>query len=144
MSVPRVVTAEDSDDVPVELPSKVTFIGFTQNDDKSSRLFIHFAGEPLGISSRAEGTRVVYTLQGTDIGSRNNRYPLNLKHFDALLVRAKMRQTGPDVELKLTLRAAAPTTHKMQRRGDGSLVLHIDFPPPPPPSPAVAPTVGAD
>lgn len=113
-----------------ELTAKVTFIGFTQNEDKTSRLFVHFAGEPQGVSDRADGENVVYSFQGTDIGTRNNRYPLNLKHFDALLIRATMRQVGQDVELNLTLRSPAKPSSRVHRRGDGSLVLHIDFPAP--------------
>ncbi len=122
--------AEDDSIEGSELPAKVTFIGFSQNEDRTSRLFVHFAGEPLGVTDRADGQQVFYSFQGTDIGTRNNRYPLNLEHFDALLTRAKMRQVGSDVELSLTLRSAAKTSSSVHRRGDGSLVLHIDFPAP--------------
>jgi hypothetical protein len=107
--------------------TRVTFVGFQQFEDKSSRLFVHLTAEPASIARHADGVRVRFTFADTDVGVRNNKNPLVLKHFKAPLLRARLTQVDTAVQLELVLRKPIAVSHRVMRRDDGLYSLEIDF-----------------
>jgi hypothetical protein len=105
---------------------QVTFMG-VQQLPAGPRLFVHLTQAPERITTERGKGRVMLTLLETDIGAKNNRYPLDLSAFDGPVVRAQLNPRDSDVTLELQLRSDVIVTHKLQKRADSTVVLQVEF-----------------
>lgn len=115
--------------VRAEEAAQVTFSGYQRGRGGEGTLFVHLSRRTeLAVTS--EANRVTVKLIGASIDVRNNRHPLDLSHFNVLLVSSRMVEVGSDVELKLELRHPAKLEPQWIERQDGALSLHVSLPAP--------------
>jgi hypothetical protein len=109
-------------------PAQVTFSGFQRGRSGDGTLFVHVS-QQAPFSVKSEGSRVTVRLEGATIDVRNNRHPLDLSHFNVLLLESRLVAVGGDVELQLQLRRPANLDVTWVRRKDGLVSLHVAIPP---------------
>jgi hypothetical protein len=126
----------------------ITFTGFDEHPDGSSRLYVKLS-HPVSVEPSYSGTHLEYALIGTRIPIKNNENPLITTHFGAQVVSARLvtedhgkhkgRKRGkvkaapapaPGVadaaRLVVETREAVKPQHKMLRNTDATAVLDID------------------
>jgi len=108
-------------------PAQVTFSGFQRGKVGDGTLFVHVSHRT-EFTLKADGNRVTVRLVGASIDVRNNRHPLDLSHFDVLLVSSRLVVVGADVELQLELRHPAKLAPEWVERKDGVVSLHVPIP----------------
>lgn len=108
-------------------PAQVTFSGFQRGKARDGTLFVHVSHRT-EFTIQNEGNRVTVRLAGASIDVRNNRHPLDLSHFDVLLLSSRLVVVGADVELQLELRRPAKLTAEWVERKDGVVSLHVPIP----------------
>lgn len=107
----------------------VTFMGYQAFPDKTSRIFVHITQKP-ALSVQEQPGRIVFTLQGSRILSRNNKNPLNLEHFATPAKRAQLVEREGDVDVIIELKREVETRHRVVDNEQGGVSLHVDFPAP--------------
>lgn len=107
--------------------AQVTFSGFQRGKAGDGTLFVHVSHRT-EFTVKDDGNRVTVRLVGASIDVRNNRHPLDLSHFDVLLVSSRLVVVGADVELQLELRHPAKLTAEWIERKDGVVSLHVPIP----------------
>lgn len=131
--------AEDADGA-----ADITFTGFDEHTDGSSRLFVKLS-HPVAVEPSFSGTHLEYALVGTRIPIKNNENPLITSHFGAQVVsarlvvedhtrgktkkrgKAKVAPVAGTARLVIETREPVKPPYKMLRNADGSAVLVIDF-----------------
>ncbi len=108
-------------------PAQVTFSGFQRSKSGDGTLFVHVSHRT-EFTVEGSGTRVTVRLAGAAIDVRNNRHPLDLTHFNVLLVSSRLVEAGADVELQLELRHPAKLEPRWVERKDGVVSLHVPIP----------------
>jgi hypothetical protein len=129
-SAPRLDSADSAKPETRAAKTEITFSGFQTFPDGTSRLFVRLTGKPELTRDTAQST-VTYLLKQTFVGIRNNKNPLDLRHFQSPLLRAQLVEQGADVLLVLRLRHNAKDVrlqHRFSKRNDGSYSLQIDLP----------------
>lgn len=130
---PAEPAAQDRE-APVGDRTEITFSGFQTFPDGSSRLFVRLTGKPRLTKNTSERT-VIFLMENTFVGVRNNKNPLDVSHFQTPLLRAQLVEKGADVQLVMQLRKAAKQVlmqHRFTERSDDSYSLQIDLPAPGP------------
>lgn len=107
---------------------KVTFVGFQQLQAGGGRIFVHLTAAPSRVNSVKGDKLLTFSLADTDIGARNNRYPLELENFELPVTRAVLKVHDADVDVELQLRHPIELSQHIQSRSDGTVVLEIDLP----------------
>lgn len=107
--------------------AKVTFSGFQRGNASGGTLFVHM-NQRAEFTVRNEGNSVTVRLVGAAIDVRNNRHPLDLSHFNVLLVSSRLVEVGTDVELRLELRQPATLDIHWVERKEGLVSLHVSIP----------------
>lgn len=115
------------DDATADDRAQVTFSGFQRGNGADGTLFVHMT-QRAEFTVQSEGNRVIVKLSGAGIDVRNNRHPLDLSHFDLLLVSSRLVEVGTDVELRLELRRPATLSPHWVERKDGLVSLHVPIP----------------
>jgi len=123
--------------------AEVTFSGFEEHDDGTSRIFVKLSGE-VPVEARVLGTRAEFVLKGATIPVRNNKNPLLAEHFGSMVLSARLvpehvhvrpghkktKQHSGDARLVVVMReAATPPTH-FESGADGTTNFVVDFPKP--------------
>jgi hypothetical protein len=108
-------------------PAQVTFSGFQRGSAGDGTLFVHVSHRT-EFAINGNGSRVTVRLAGASIDVRNNRHPLDLTHFDVLLLSSRLVVVGADVELQLELRHPAKLAPAWVERKDGVVSLHVPIP----------------
>jgi hypothetical protein len=103
-------------------------MGFQTFADQTSRIFVHLTRRT-GVGVRTEDKLVVYTLSNAVLLARNNKNPLNLEHFATPAKRARLVQSGLDVDVVIDLKRPVETRHRLSKT-DGMVSLQVDFPAP--------------
>ncbi len=107
--------------------AQVTFSGFQRSKSSGGTLFVHVS-QRAEFTVTSEGNWVTVKLLGASIDVRNNRHPLDLSHFDLLLVSSRLVEVGSDAELRLELRHPATLDVHWVQRKDGLVSLHVPIP----------------
>lgn len=107
--------------------AQITFSGFSRGRDGDGTLFVHVS-QRTNFTVESSGNRVTVRLASATIDVRNNRHPLDLTHFNVLLVSSRMVEKGEDVELQLDLRRPAQLEPRWVERKDGVVSLHVPIP----------------
>lgn len=107
--------------------AKVTFSGFQRGKAGGGTLFVHVS-QRAEVAVKGDGNSVTVRLAGAAIDVRNNRHPLDLSHFDVLLVSSRLVEVGTDVELRLELRRPATLDVYWVERKEGLASLHVSIP----------------
>lgn len=107
--------------------AQVTFSGFQRGKGGVGTLFVHVSHRT-EFSVKNDGNRVVVRLTGASIDVRNNRHPLDLTHFEVLLLKSRLVSVGSDVEVQLELRHPAKLEPGWVERKDGAVSLHVPIP----------------
>lgn len=107
--------------------AQVTFSGFQRGKGGVGTLFVHVTHRT-EFSVKSEGSRVIVRLTGASIDVRNNRHPLDLTHFEVLLLKSRLVEVGSDVEVQLDLRHPAKLEPGWVQRKDGAVSLHVPIP----------------
>lgn len=108
-------------------PAQVTFSGFSRGRAGDGTLFVHVS-QRTNFTVESSGNRVTVRLTSAAIDVRNNRHPLDLTHFNLLLVTSRMVEKGDDVELQLELRRPTQLEPRWVERKDGVVSLHVPIP----------------
>lgn len=116
-----------NDDAAAGDRAQVTFSGFQRGTVGDGTLFVHMT-QRAEFTVRSEGNHVIVKLSGAGIDVRNNRHPLDLSHFELLLVSSRLVEVGPDVELRLELRRPVALSPHWIERKDGLASLHVPIP----------------
>lgn len=108
----------------------MTWPGFQMLPDGGSRVFVQLTQKPL-FETRDEADRFVILLDRTGVHLRNNRRPLETRHFNTPVRRVRVRgRPEGKVAVILELRAAAPPEVHVKAGADGRFhYLMVDFPP---------------
>jgi len=146
-----------SSQVSADDAAAVTFTGFDEQSDGTSRLYVKLS-KAVAVETVVSGKHLEYFLPGTTIPIRNNKNPLITRHFGVQVVSAQLVPEGATKEKRKTKKrtkaAGAPQPlgvrlvvetrepvkprHRMVKNQDGSATLVVDFPKPskpPPPEP---------
>lgn len=107
--------------------AQVTFSGFQRGMGGVGTLFVHVSHRT-EISVKSDGNHVIVRLTGASIDVRNNRHPLDLTHFEVLLMKSRLVEVGSDVEVQLELRHPAKLEPGWVQRKDGAMSLHVPIP----------------
>lgn len=107
----------------------MTWPGFQMLPDGGSRVFIQVTQEPL-FETRDAPDRFVILLERTGVHLRNNRRPLETRHFNTPVKRVRVERRRQKVAVILELRAPAPPKVRTRAGEDGRFhYLMVDFPP---------------
>jgi hypothetical protein len=107
--------------------AQVTFSGFQRSKTGDGTLFVHVSHRT-GFTVAEDGNKVTIKLAAAAIDVRNNRHPLDLTHFNVLLLSSRLVEAGSDVELQLELRHPAKLEPRWVERKDGVVSLHVPIP----------------
>ncbi len=110
--------------------NEITFSGYQRFADGSARFFVRMTSKP-DLEEAIEGKLLKLTLQESYVGLRNNKNPLDLRHFDSALLRAQLVSKGRNVDLVMRFRRPVKELkikHRFAKRNDGSYSLQIDIP----------------
>lgn len=102
-----------------------TWVGFRQTGPKSSLVYVHLTSK-VPVSSSKTGKKIVITLSNTKIEVKNNQNPLITSHFDSVVERARMFESGPDVQLEIILKQDASFSSKVVQEEPGA-VLYVEL-----------------
>ena len=116
----------------------VTFAGFHVFDDGTSPIFVKVTSE-VPVEVKRKGKQVEYLLRGAKVVVKNNKNPLITKDFVSPVMVARLVPEKEGVVLHVELREVVTPTHRVSRHPDGSITLHVDFPPKATPEPSKPP-----
>jgi hypothetical protein len=122
--------------------AEVTFSGFEEHDDGTSRIFVKLSGE-VPVEVQVKGTRAEFLLKGATIPARNNKNPLLAQHFGSMVLSARLvpervhvrhahgkKKHAGDARLVVVMRRAVTPTSRFETSADGTTTFVVDFPKP--------------
>ncbi len=100
-------------------PPTATWVGFRKVAEDSALIYVNLT-ETVPVATDVSGLRLVYTLKGVRIVSKNNGNPLLAQHFGSVVKNAQMRARGKDVELVIDLAKPATQSSRVVKSSTGA------------------------
>jgi len=130
---PTWAQAAKRDDKDKPARPSVTFTGFHQFADGSSRIWVRLT-KAVSVEERPGKEKVVFVLKGAKVPGRNNKNALITSYFTSSVMSARLVPSKHDAELVVTLKQPVNPKHRVVMRPDGTTSVQIDFPAPSAPS----------
>jgi hypothetical protein len=105
---------------------RASFPAFVMRPDGSSQLTVTLS-QSVEVAEKQVAGRTVYTLRGAHVGRVNDLRPLVANHFASPLLRAELRNVGPNAELTTQLRSAVAARFQVVPSAAGAELV-IVFP----------------
>jgi hypothetical protein len=105
---------------------RASFPAFVMRPDGSAQLTVALS-QSVEVAEKQVAGRTVYTLRGAHVGRVNDLRPLVANHFASPLLRAELRNVGPDTELITQLRSAVAARVQVVASASGAELV-VEYP----------------